>query len=69
MREQLWCELESFSGSINIPWMLAGDFNETKNMEERDHGGDDMSRRCLKFNNLIENNGLIDLGYSRPKFS
>jgi len=49
--------------------LLAGDFNETKSLEERDHDGDDMLRRCLKFNNFIENNGLIDLGFSGPKFT
>ena len=44
LREQLWCEMEAFSGSVKMPWMFAGDFNETKNIEERDHGGDDMVR-------------------------
>jgi len=68
-REQLWSEIESFSGSINMPWILEGDSNETNNMEERDHGGDEMVRRCLKCNNVIKNNGLLDLGFSGPKFT
>ncbi|KAJ8445417.1 hypothetical protein Cgig2_031230 [Carnegiea gigantea] len=28
-----------------------------------------MARRCTKFNNWIENNALIDLGFSGPKFT
>ena len=54
---------------INVPWMLAGDFNETRSLEERDHGGKEMARRCAKFNNWIENNGLLDMGFSGPKFT
>jgi len=41
-REELWREIEDFAGQVDKPWMLAGDFNETKNLEERDHGGDEM---------------------------
>jgi len=68
-REVLWRGIEGFAGIVDKPWLLAGDFNETKNLEERDHGGDEMHRRCLKFNNIIQNNGLIDLGFSGPKFT
>ena len=68
-REELWREIEAFIGSVDKPWMLAGDFNEAKNLEERDHGGDEMLHRCLRLNNVIENNGLIDLGFPSPKFT
>ena len=51
------------------PWLLAGDFNETVSIEERNHGGPDMRRRCNRFKYWIENNGLIDLGYSGPRFT
>ncbi|KAJ8448534.1 hypothetical protein Cgig2_012178 [Carnegiea gigantea] len=64
-REELWDKLESSASRINRPWLMAGDFNETRTLEERDHGGPDMARRCSKFNNWIENNALIDIGSSR----
>ena len=67
--DELWAELEDFARSINLPWMLMGDFNETKSLEERDYGGEEMIRRCNKFNNFIENSGLIDLGFTGPKFT
>ncbi|KAJ8424220.1 hypothetical protein Cgig2_011631 [Carnegiea gigantea] len=45
-----------------LPWLLAGDYNETRTLDERDHSGLDMARHCSKFNNGIENNALIDTG-------
>uniref|UniRef100_A0A803MIA0 Uncharacterized protein n=1 Tax=Chenopodium quinoa TaxID=63459 RepID=A0A803MIA0_CHEQI len=47
--------------------MLAGDFNETMSMDERNgNGGSEMQRRCREFSNWVENNALIDLGCSGP---
>ncbi|XP_074293271.1 uncharacterized protein LOC141620249 [Silene latifolia] len=65
-RRALWSELESFARRNNLPWLLAGDFNETRSLDER-HGGDsNMARRCDKFNNWIENYELIELEFSGP---
>ncbi|KAJ8436013.1 hypothetical protein Cgig2_007671 [Carnegiea gigantea] len=63
-RDELWIKLSQFAERVSIPWMVDGDFNETRSLHERDHGGDNMMRRCARFANWIENNGLIDLGYS-----
>ncbi|KAJ8443567.1 hypothetical protein Cgig2_020654 [Carnegiea gigantea] len=62
-------ELSHLAYRTNQPWMLAGDFNETKSLEERDHGGCEMDRRCQNFNNWIENNELIDLGFTGLRFT
>ncbi|KAJ8423309.1 LOW QUALITY PROTEIN: hypothetical protein Cgig2_000517 [Carnegiea gigantea] len=48
---------------------LAEDLNETHSLEERDHGGTDMVRCCARFNNWIENNALLDLSDSGPRFT
>ncbi|XP_074303688.1 uncharacterized protein LOC141638174 [Silene latifolia] len=62
-RRELWAELENFASNNNIPWMIAGDFNETRSLAER-HGGDsNMARRCENFNNWIENCDLIELAF------
>ncbi|XP_074290582.1 uncharacterized protein LOC141617299 [Silene latifolia] len=37
-RVELWTELEQFARNNGHPWMLAGDFNETRSLSER-HGG------------------------------
>ncbi|KAJ8444213.1 LOW QUALITY PROTEIN: hypothetical protein Cgig2_028094 [Carnegiea gigantea] len=68
-REVLWNKLEEHASNVNIPWLLAGDFNETRNLDERGHGGHDMAQPCTRFSNWIENNALLDLGFSGPKFT
>ncbi|XP_074283852.1 uncharacterized protein LOC141608393 [Silene latifolia] len=63
-RRNLWSELETFARNNNRPWMLAGDFNETRSLNKR-HGGDsNMARRCENFNNWIENCELLELAFS-----
>jgi len=69
LREILWQELQRFASEHQKPWLLAGDFNETTCLEERNHGGPEMIRRCTCFKHWIENNRLIDLGFSGPKYT
>jgi len=47
VRQNLWSELGSFRQTCGIPWLLAGDFNETRNMEERCNCSEEISRRCI----------------------
>lgn len=68
-RNDLWREISDMVANTIHPWLLAGDFNETKNLSERHGGGPDMQRRGTNFNNLIENDSLIDLGYSGPHYT
>ncbi|KAJ8446351.1 hypothetical protein Cgig2_005882 [Carnegiea gigantea] len=46
-----------------------GNFNETKNMEERFNCSEDLARRCNNFNLWIENTHLLDLDFTRPRFT
>ncbi|XP_074289408.1 uncharacterized protein LOC141614562 [Silene latifolia] len=65
-RRQLWVELENFARNNNRPWLLAGDFNETRSLRER-HGGDqNMARRCENFDNWIENCEFLELAFTGP---
>ncbi|XP_074318437.1 uncharacterized protein LOC141655247 [Silene latifolia] len=65
-RRELWLELENFARTNNRPWIMAGDFNETRSLTER-HGGDsNMARRCERFNDWIENCDLIELAFAGP---
>ncbi|XP_021717685.1 uncharacterized protein LOC110685467 [Chenopodium quinoa] len=67
IRRDLWSAMENNKNNFSGPWILAGDFNETRNMSERQGvGGFEMQRRCLQFSNWMEDNDLIDLGYSGP---
>ncbi|XP_057246683.1 uncharacterized protein LOC130589440 [Beta vulgaris subsp. vulgaris] len=68
LRRQLWEELEKIKNSYSGPWLLAGDFNETISMNERNGvGGSEMERRCRNFANWIDNVNLIDLGAAGPQ--
>ena len=67
IRDNLWNELQTFAVGCGKP--LAGDFNETVSLDERNHGGPEMEMRCLCFKHWIENNDLIDLGFSGPKYT
>ncbi|KAJ8443511.1 hypothetical protein Cgig2_016994 [Carnegiea gigantea] len=49
MREILWAELQQFASQCTHLWLIAGDFNETINLKERNHGGPDMLTRCTRF--------------------
>lgn len=67
-RKTLWRELEAIKSRYRGPWLLAGDFNDTKDMSERNgNGGSEMQRRCREFANWINNNSFIDLGCSGPE--
>ena len=68
-RDGLWDELSTFILNNTRPWLLASDFNDTKSLEERMHCGQGLARRCTKFNHWIKNNGLIDLGFSGPRYT
>ena len=48
-RDTLWQELQSFASECSKPWLLAGNFNETTSIEERNHGGPEMMTRCTWF--------------------
>ncbi|KAJ8432430.1 hypothetical protein Cgig2_016060 [Carnegiea gigantea] len=68
-RQNLWTALTTFNSSNSLPWLLVGNFNDTKSMEERLNCSNNLSRRCALFNYWIKNNGLIDLGFSGPRFT
>jgi len=68
-RQSLWQQLNEFSLSHSQPWLLAGDFNETKSMMERKNCSIDLLRRCNYFGNWIEASALIDLGFTGPPFT
>ena len=67
VRQSLWLELNAFGQHCDVPWLLAGDFNETRTVEERCNCSDELARRCNKFDAWIESNSLIDLGFSGPR--
>jgi len=68
-REVFWPKIKQYGATIQQPWLLTGDFNETVSLEDRNHDGIEMLRWCEKFKHWIDNNGFIDMGFSGHKFT
>lgn len=65
----LWKQLSGMN-SLNIPWLLCGDFNAISSYE--DHRGGSFKNYAAKaniFSNFILDNSLIDLGFTGPRFT
>ena len=54
---------------ISIPWMVIGDFNSVISMEETMSTKKLDQRRCSDFINWISEQGLLDMGYTGPRFT
>ncbi|KAJ0975885.1 hypothetical protein J5N97_017850 [Dioscorea zingiberensis] len=64
-----WLELETFS-SLELPWILVGDFNAIRNSEEHRGGGfNHYSSKSKCFNDFITDNQLFDLGFIGSPFT
>jgi hypothetical protein len=59
-RAQLYDELKQAKPQVQIPWMLAGDFNVTLHITDRSNRNHS-SREMIQFRNLIHSLDLIDL--------
>jgi len=68
LRYQLWAKLSNLNATFNKPWLLAGDFNNKISMREREGCSLQLERRCSHFNNWIQNNRFVDLGFSGRLF-
>jgi len=69
LRRSFWHQMNVFSEQNSQPWLLAGDFNETRNMSERKNCSTDLLRRCSLFEKWIDDNAFIDLGFTGPPFT
>lgn len=65
----LWYELSKLS-TINLPWLIIGDFNAITSREGHKGGSfASYSRKACYFLNFIEDNNLLDLQFSGPKYT
>ncbi|GMY14460.1 hypothetical protein FCV25MIE_09699 [Fagus crenata] len=68
-RLSLWEHLTSFAGSHNLPWMIAGDFNEILASNEKFSTSLASQRRISCFHNCLDKCNLLDLGFNGPRFT
>lgn len=69
VREDLWHCLSQVHRNPTQPWVLSGDFNATVAPEERCGGMHRSNSGNKSFKHFLLRTGLIDLGYSGPKFT
>ncbi|CAL2229041.1 unnamed protein product [Prunus armeniaca] len=63
----MWDYLSFVAASHNMPWLIAGDFNELLTTDEKFGGV--LECKSEGFRNWVDGNEMIDLGYSGPKFT
>ena len=68
-RHILWNNLIQTAGLHNLPWVVAGDFNEPLTGEDK-FGRRAMGvNRSLLFKQCLDKCNMIDIGFSRPCFT
>jgi hypothetical protein len=68
-RKILWENLIHVASLHNLPWLLAGDFNEVLSSEEKFGGLPIKLRRSELFHSCLNDCGMIDLGFHGPRFT
>ncbi|KAJ0981709.1 hypothetical protein J5N97_009964 [Dioscorea zingiberensis] len=69
LQNRVWNDL-SYMSSLNLPWVLVGDFNAILTTEDHRGGSfDHYSAKSKSFNNFVSNNQLLDLGYHGSPFT
>lgn len=68
-QRRLWYELSGMN-SLNLPWILMGDFNAVVSQEEH-HGGAHYyyRRKALAFSDFIATNNLLDVNYVGSQYT
>lgn len=61
--------MEEFASSVQLPWVVFGDFNDVLNSSEKFGGNLPAIGRCKAFNNMLTSCGLIDLAFKGPSFT
>ena len=68
-RKILWSNLAKVAQLHNLPWLMLGDFNEVLSGEDKFGGRRVNLNRALDFKDCLDACNLLDLGFSRPKFT
>ncbi|XP_050242062.1 uncharacterized protein LOC126691020 [Quercus robur] len=68
-RQVLWNNLMEVAGLHNLPWVIAGDFNEPL-LDDDKFGGRAVSvNRSLLFKECPDKCSMLDIGFSGPRFT
>ena len=65
----LWNNLMRVAELHNMPWAIAGDFNETLINEDKFWGRVVSVSRSLSFKECLDKCNMIDIGFAGPRFT
>ncbi|GMP46214.1 hypothetical protein CsSME_00014459 [Camellia sinensis var. sinensis] len=68
-RRILWENRTTLANSHNAPWFMMGDFNEILTSVDKFRGKPINLSRALKLKDCMDHCGMLDLGFSGPKFT
>ncbi|GAU43787.1 hypothetical protein TSUD_378120 [Trifolium subterraneum] len=68
-RNETWQKLRNLADTINIPWLMIGDFNEIAKLDEKKGGAPTDIRKCHNFNNWINECKLIEVTTVGTRFT
>ncbi|XP_019175434.1 PREDICTED: uncharacterized protein LOC109170738 [Ipomoea nil] len=69
LRRRLWKDLRHSERNIAGPWLAAGDFNAVISRDETSNYSSFSAHRSSDFTSWIQEEGLIDLGFSGPNLT
>lgn len=69
IRNTLWLQLSNLASSITEPWSIAGDFNAVLASHERRSSTGTVRGGDKPFQHFVNANGLIDMGFSGPRYT
>lgn len=69
LRKRLWADLSRSTRDIKAAWLTMGDFNSVATQEEISNQATYNSRPSADFNKWIFDEGLVDMGYTGPRFT
>jgi len=68
-RCMLWNNLNTVANSHNLPWIIAGDFNELLSNDEKLGGRPISLYRANLFKECLDSCNMADLGFNGPRFT
>ncbi|CAL5416172.1 unnamed protein product [Camellia sinensis] len=68
-RTELWDYLAGVAHGLSLPWLVAGDFDQIMAHSEKQGGASSSHRQLIMFWDNINRCHLLDLGFSRSKFT
>lgn len=65
----LWNNLVTVANNHNLPWVIAGDFNEMLSNDEKFGGRPIIPSRAMLFKECLDMCNMADLGFQGPRFT